>query len=56
MPFTSQVGRDQIISSAERSLSPAGFDSPTPPRKAPASKPSASHCAAIASGNSGTPS
>ena len=39
------VGRDQIISSAEKPISPAGCARPTSPRNAFASKPSPSHCA-----------
>ena len=33
MPLTSQVGRDQIISSTLRPCSPAGTDSPTSPQE-----------------------
>ena len=40
MPFTSQVGRDQIISSTERPFSPAGTERPTSPRNSASEKPS----------------
>ncbi len=56
MPFTSQVGRDQVISSTERPFSPAGIDRPTSPRNAASSKPSRAQLSRSASGSSGTPS
>ena len=56
MPLTSQVGRDQVISSTERPRSPAGTERPTAPRKALSSNGSFSHCVRSGAGNSGTPS
>ena len=53
MPLTSQVGRDQVISSTVRPLSPAGTERPTAPRKALASNGSFSHCARSARGQLG---